>query len=752
MRTSLRASSTSNVMFASAPLTRRASALQLDSSDNDTKDEADRPPPVMWSSVARRRTDLVPTIPAPRPGRAHSMTRLDRLPTTERRLHSASPSMHHLNRTRHGETTPGSRPGSAMSTAGSAAAAGAVVRRAASTPRRPRPASIAGTGVNTPRGQCDPNGGGGAGDASIATTPSVSRDGTTTNISGTIPAGAGGDVPRRPPAAPAARRPRPLSLHSPHLSPVVKTPGETKTPAEGKPPLHRKPKVSKEHEKTPRSTKAVSPTPTPSPAGSKQPSVDKDLTKSTPLSTSKDSNQVNASEVTQKLEALQIQDHDNERYVENQSVETKKTEVVEQVMHSEGTMVVVSTSENVDIITQPAIEQIDTIKAIEEPKTETVEHKMEIIKPVEEKIEIKSIEKKEERKEMNGQEKTDESEMTASMTARRITTEEEAKAALAERRRRAREELERQAELERQRLQREAEEEAERQRLEEEQMRREEEEARELARLQRELEEEKLRKAIELQQQLEREEAERKAREEVERQARLKEEEEKRKALEEAERLRKEELEREEKERLARRQRVEAIMSRTRLRKGEEDKKQQDKNHNQNAEQNIETQPTTNSGQPTADLLGLQGDQNQQVAQPSDNQSQPVERPLEQPAVEPVESIQQDTATNNGNVHTEDLLGLSLETHAKEKQQDVLNNTHQIIDNAKPLEPQTNNGNLSTNIVTMTDPLGVGLMTANFIQTERVEEMNQKPKMAGEEFVTHNGHEHTHPLTLQNAI
>lgn len=53
-----------------------------------------------WSSVARRRTDLVPTIPARRaPGRAYSMTRLDKIPY-QRPLHSASPSMHHLNRTR----------------------------------------------------------------------------------------------------------------------------------------------------------------------------------------------------------------------------------------------------------------------------------------------------------------------------------------------------------------------------------------------------------------------------------------------------------------------------------------------------------------------------------------------------------------------------------------------------------------------------------------------------------------------------
>ncbi|VVC99537.1 unnamed protein product, partial [Leptidea sinapis] len=52
-----RAASTTNVMFASAPLTRRASALQLDSSDIENK------------------------------GRAYSMTRLDRLPATSPNNH-----------------------------------------------------------------------------------------------------------------------------------------------------------------------------------------------------------------------------------------------------------------------------------------------------------------------------------------------------------------------------------------------------------------------------------------------------------------------------------------------------------------------------------------------------------------------------------------------------------------------------------------------------------------------------------------
>ncbi|KAH8395319.1 hypothetical protein KR222_009407, partial [Zaprionus bogoriensis] len=154
--------------------------------------------------------------------------------------------------------------------------------------------------------------------------------------------------------------------------------------------------------------------------------------------------------------------------------------------------------------------------------------------------------------------------MTASMIARKITTEEEAKAALAERRRLAREEAERQAELERQRLEAERlaelkaqEEEAERQRLFEEESTR-------LAEEQRRGEEERLRKAIEEAQQ--REEEEQRKREDEERQ-RIEREEAEKKAKEEAEKQRvevAERLKREEKEREERRKRVEAIMSRTR--------------------------------------------------------------------------------------------------------------------------------------------------------------------------------------------
>ncbi|XP_030380416.1 ensconsin isoform X6 [Scaptodrosophila lebanonensis] len=154
--------------------------------------------------------------------------------------------------------------------------------------------------------------------------------------------------------------------------------------------------------------------------------------------------------------------------------------------------------------------------------------------------------------------------MTASMIAKKITTEEEAKAALAERRRLAREEAERQAELERQRIEAERLAEIKRQEEEAERQRQFEEEATRLAEEQRRGEEERLRKAIE--EAKAREEEEQRKRADEERQ-RIEREEAEKKAKEDAEKQRvevAERLKREEKEREERRKRVEAIMSRTR--------------------------------------------------------------------------------------------------------------------------------------------------------------------------------------------
>ncbi|XP_034836016.1 ensconsin-like isoform X8 [Maniola hyperantus] len=725
------AASTTNVMFASAPLTRRASALQLDSSDTDNKDEPDRSPQPLWSSVARRRTDLVPTLPAPR-----------------------------APETRSGETTPGSRPGSAMSNATG------VVRRASSAPRKPRPASIAGTGVNTPRG---PD----TGANSVATTPSVSRDATTVVI--------------RPATTP--RRPRPMSLHA------SSKPATPVAPGEGKPPLHRKPKPSKDHDKSRGKSLSASPgrTLSPSPAATKDPSVDKEIPKSVPqpVLDKNQVNEVNAIEVTQKLEALRIEDR-------QQTSEIKETIEVKPETNNEK-----------KVEDKP----IDVQKPVER---ETAD----IQKPVEKGTEDKREEKKE-----PSVEKMEDNEMTASMV-RRITTEEEAKAALAERRRRAREELERQAELERQRLQREAEEEAVRQRQEEERQRREEEEARELAALQRKMEEEKLRKAIEAQQQLEKEEAERRVKEEEERKLKAKEDEERRKAADEAEKVRRVEAEKEERERLARKQRVEAIMARTRLKKqAEEDKKLQElkaQQQNQTPENNTSADATAtkdsvdsatpatnengatnsqdsesathesvalgiktesvdnalvNTAEESAPLVNFAQDsaKSENVSFFSDDsakdvvvgslesassvsdsasivtvgESVSVNLPVSVDIVvdnsngnmqstdllqlapsQPEDSSRQPAAvvTNNGNV-TGDLLGLFVQHETKDKPEEQ---TTKQMDNTPILD--ANNGNTN-----------VGHISANFIQTERLADVAKL-----DDFASHNGH--NHPLTLQNAI
>ncbi|CAH2095087.1 unnamed protein product [Euphydryas editha] len=770
------AASTTNVMFASAPLTRRASALQLDTSDTDNKDEPDRSPQPVWSSVARRRTDLVPTLPA-RPGRAYSMTRLDKLPG-QRPIHSSSPSMHHLNirQPRSGDTTPGSRPGSAMSNS--------VVRRASSAPRKPRPASIAGTGVNTPRG-ADTSA------SSAATTPSVSRDASTVVIR----------------AATTPRRPRPLSLHAPHAQhPPAGKPAGPLGPGEGKPPLHRKPKPSKDHDKSGKSLsaspgRALSPSPSPRtrPGGPGAATAAGGAAGQTDAPDEvSDKSQVSAIEVTQKLEALQIGDSQQSSEIKESLVNITETNHEQKVQQNKEE------------------KQVDVQKPEKEKEDKIEKEKEKIEKEKEDKIETEKEEKreKEERKEPS-QEKTEENEMTASMSSRRITTEEEAKAALAERRRRAREELERQAELERRRLQREAEEEAERQRQEEERQRREEEEARELAALQRKMEEEKLRKAIEAQQQLEREEAARRAREEEERAARAREEGERRRAAEEQERARREEAEREERERLARKQRVEAIMARTRLKKqAEEDKKQQEMKTQQNqpasetttqnntAEQdnaavtnaaqnnsavisnavesaapianiqnsavnavessNVSHDAVNNLNQESAVTNDIVNEQNNAAvtsSAPVDSSAVVISTPVENLTVvsnsEHVENsaVESVSDNSNGNVQTGDLLQLAAsqpdapqETQAPASNNgnvtaDLLGLVQQHETKDKPDEQppkQIDNPTLDTNNG------NVGRISANFIQSER-----------RDDFAAHNGHKHAHsahPLTLQNAI
>nr|XP_019926232.2 ensconsin isoform X22 [Crassostrea gigas] len=136
---------------------------------------------------------------------------------------------------------------------------------------------------------------------------------------------------------------------------------------------------------------------------------------------------------------------------------------------------------------------------------------------------------------------------------------EEYKNKLAEKRRQAREKAEREAEIERQRQEQLRLEEEERQRREEEEQRRMEEEAQQLAALARQAEEERLRKAIEAEElrkkeEQERLEQERRAKEEAEQKAR--------EEAERAERERQEKAKKDELERQERKKRLEMIMKR----------------------------------------------------------------------------------------------------------------------------------------------------------------------------------------------
>ncbi|XP_059621668.1 trichohyalin isoform X6 [Phlebotomus argentipes] len=153
-----RATSISNIAYSGAPLTRRSSERELNEApkkratsatalDRQREDgagivTANDSATVSYRSVARRKTDLMPTIPSPRDGTNYG-SRSSLGSHTPR-----SPGM------RSGEVTPGgtlsSRPNSAMSN--STVVSSTVSRRSAFTPRKPRPASIAVTGVSLQNG------------------------------------------------------------------------------------------------------------------------------------------------------------------------------------------------------------------------------------------------------------------------------------------------------------------------------------------------------------------------------------------------------------------------------------------------------------------------------------------------------------------------------------------------------------------------------------------------------------------------
>ncbi|XP_055637077.1 ensconsin isoform X31 [Toxorhynchites rutilus septentrionalis] len=520
-----RATSITNVAYTGAPLTRRSSERELtdgsskkratSASGLDRSTDDDSVDISYQRTVNRRKTDLMPTIPSPRDSSRSSLgTHTPRTPGL-----------------RSGEITPNSmtasRPGSAMSS--STTASGVVYRRSlpasVAHQRKPRPASIAVTGVSAGLKE---------------EKPPIPKASTANNSSST-----------------SLERKRSQSGTSTPVKPALASDSARKHQAE------------KQRISSARGTPKASSTPLQSPGPEKA--------NRTLHDTLQQQKQKQKQQPMSEEQLLQQQQQRQLLFKEDSlaSVKSTEPEVSEQQYEpheqDDGSM----QSESVATTVVESLEQPLQKAAVENKPHEV---SAEVSKPPkQQELEVSNHEeKRDEMKEntaaannntLEPNQQPDGSNgdlMTASMIAKRITTEEQAKAALAERRRLAREEAERQAELERQRIA--AEEEAERQRQmeEEERLRMLELETNRLLEEQRRLEEERLQQAIqeaekreeeerlrreeEARQKIEREEAERKAREEAERQR-----------IEMDERLKKEEKEREE-----RRKRVEAIMSRTR--------------------------------------------------------------------------------------------------------------------------------------------------------------------------------------------
>ncbi|XP_017019443.1 ensconsin isoform X11 [Drosophila kikkawai] len=561
-----RSTSISNV--AGASLSRRSSERELadsgakkrasSSTDRHDEDSVDTSP-MVFRSVYRRKTDLMPTIPSPRDG--HYYGSRSSLSTTPAR----TPGSRSGNATPGGHYNSSSRPGSAMSTSTNVSTSGLVPRRPATAPRKPRPASIAGTGMSLDeinklkKDQQKPPVKTTAASPSAQTTPKRTANLMSTSMIVTSSstrlssAEKKTTTPKREPLAPkAASASKALSSRtasSERISRLSKEPKTKDTSAMTRSMIVTSSSSSSSTMTTAtkaapaaQAAPATAPAPTPAPVpAAEQNGLAKEAEKKpaevpVPAATAELPVPVAPSVSKAEKEALNS---------------SEKTEEVARQEEQVTTLPVDSLPEA--LVTSVNVEE----KADEGTEKETPKQPQEQAAPKKPRSKENS-----EVRELTPPEGGDL--MTASMMAKKITTEEEAKAALAERRRLAREEAERQAELERQRLEAERlaelkaqEEEAERQRLFEEESTR-------LAEEQRRAEEERLRKAIEEAQQREKEEQRKLEEEEKQR---LEREEAEKKAKEEAEKQRvevAERLKREEKEREERRKRVEAIMSRTR--------------------------------------------------------------------------------------------------------------------------------------------------------------------------------------------
>ncbi|XP_073985676.1 uncharacterized protein isoform X39 [Rhodnius prolixus] len=519
---SRRATSTTNVMTLSlttaaspgGPLTRRSSERELDGSGSKKRaasaggidrkihhDEMDgvtgAVSTVACRNAGRKKTDLTPTVPqsasreavcSPTPG-----TRTPRSAKTHPGLRS-------------GEMTP-SRPQSSMSqhsvTSQLSTASASLRSRSATTPRKPRPVSIAVTGITSPA------------DKGLVKSPSVG--------------GVGTDRPPLP------------KVHSSKKSSNTATSSTNATAAKTEHPK----KQSADKAKPTKTSTVNTPKATP---------VHSPLVESGESTTSSISNEpksqieTNVETVTTTVTA---EGTPKEEEPQKEPPQTQPIEEIipqkEPVLQEEGTQ---PPQPKQEIITEQP-QETPQQQQQQQPQPPNAANTTSVNQPTQQ------LE--------NGNTELPDTEMTSSMIAKiRITTEEEAKAALAERRRLAREQAEREAELERQRLEAERLAEEERLRKEEEEQRRMEEEQLRLLEEARVAEELRLKQAIEEAQK--REEEERKRKEE-ELKLKLEKEEAEKKAKEEAEKMRLEmeqRLKKEEEDRQARRKRVEAIMLRTR--------------------------------------------------------------------------------------------------------------------------------------------------------------------------------------------
>ncbi|XP_053952464.1 ensconsin isoform X6 [Anastrepha ludens] len=503
---------------------------------------------IVFRSVARRKTDLMPTIPSPRDGHYGSRSSLSHTPRTPG--------------SRSGNVTPGgnistSRPGSAMSTSTNMSTSGYVARRSVPATRKQRPASIAGTGMSLEdlnKHKKDNRPPVKASTPSSTTASAQNTPKRTSNMMSTSM------IVSSSSRLSSAEKKQPSAKREP-VTPKNTTPKSlSKTSSSDR--LNRASKDGM-------SKSLISPSPSQTITKSEKDKVTatvqkKEETIVVPVQSKEEKNSLNIA----KSEA---------EFTADSLVESNEPPVVAAPAPADsvGSVTLPPTVENVGAITETVL----PVVVVNESNIQSPPAAPEPIEPRQTEKQPAPPQPQPHPRSQNGSKENSEVReltppsqngdsndlMTASMIARsKITTEEEAKAALAERRRLAREEAERQAELERQRLEAERLAELKRQEEEAERQRAFEEEANRLAMEQRRAEEERLRQAIEEAKQ--KEEEDRRKREEEEKQ-RVQREEAERKAKEEAEKQRfevAERLKREEKEREERRKRVEAIMSRTR--------------------------------------------------------------------------------------------------------------------------------------------------------------------------------------------